>query len=85
MSAGCWLLLWLTFHAAVRFPGVSLLLCCAMPCSRRLVPRLARLLPPDAELYYVEFDGGRAVTTRVASQVHQDGMRSVARLAEGRL
>lgn len=54
---------------------------CAVFCSRRLVPRMARLLLPGAELYYVELNGGHAVTSRVASQVRQDGMRSVARLA----
>lgn len=33
------------------------------------MPRLAQLLSSDAELDYVEFDGGHSVTNRVAGQV----------------
>lgn len=41
----------------------------ALAGSRRVVPQLSRLLLPEAELDYVEFDGGHAVASRVADEV----------------
>lgn len=42
-------------------------------CSRRIVPRLSKMLPPSAQLNYVEFEGGHSVTPRIASQVRGGG------------
>jgi hypothetical protein len=54
-----------TYDAMARLADSAVHAC----CSRRLVPQLSRLLPPEAELDYVEFEGGHAVTSAVADEM----------------